>query len=78
MTIYLSDEEAKELEKFCSQNNCSRYSTLKLALRELMTKSTKEEEKPAEREEKGFEPPFLKEKTKESDDSKYIEDIDFT
>ena len=35
-SIYLTDEEASELKKFCEANQCSQYSALKLALRDLL------------------------------------------
>ncbi len=40
-SIYLTDEEVAELKKFCSENQCSQYSVLKTALKELLSKSLK-------------------------------------
>ena len=37
-SIYLTDEEHKELEKFCEENQCTQYSALKTALKELLYK----------------------------------------
>ena len=37
-SIYLTDGEAKQLEKFCEENQCTQYSALKAALRELLIK----------------------------------------
>ena len=42
-SIYLTDEEATELKKFCDENQCTKYSALKTALRELLSKPIKEE-----------------------------------
>jgi hypothetical protein len=35
-TICLSDLEAKALARFCEENKCTRYSAIKIAIRELM------------------------------------------
>jgi Holliday junction resolvase len=35
-SIYLTDEEAAELKKFCSENQCTLYSAVKTAIRELV------------------------------------------
>ena len=43
-SIYLTDGEAKQLEKFCEENQCTQYSALKTALRELLSTPIKEEE----------------------------------
>jgi hypothetical protein len=43
-SIYLTDEEAAELKKFCEENQCTQYSALKAVLRELLSKPMKEEE----------------------------------
>ena len=37
-TIYLTDEEVIELKKFCEDNNCTQYSAIKTALREILSK----------------------------------------
>ena len=37
-SIYLTDEESIELKKFCDENQCTQYSALKTALRELLSK----------------------------------------
>ncbi|MGD8544568.1 MAG: hypothetical protein PVH12_00185 [Candidatus Bathyarchaeota archaeon] len=31
-SIYLTNEEAEELERFCNENGCSQYSAMKTAL----------------------------------------------
>jgi len=46
-SIYLTDGEAKKLEKFCEENQCTQYSALKTALRELLLKPAEENEAPA-------------------------------
>jgi hypothetical protein len=38
VTIYLSDEEARELQEFCNENQCTQYSALKTAVKELLSK----------------------------------------
>ena len=43
-SIYLTENEAKQLEKFCEENQCTQYSALKTALRELLSTPIKEEE----------------------------------
>jgi len=43
-SIYLTDEEVAELKKFCNENECTQYSALKTALRELLSKPVKEAE----------------------------------
>jgi hypothetical protein len=42
-SIYLTDKEVAELKKFCEENQCTQYSALKTALRELTSKPIKEE-----------------------------------
>ena len=42
-SIYLTDEKAKQLEKFCEENQCTQYSALKRALREMLSRLIKEE-----------------------------------
>ena len=41
-SIYLTDKEVAELKKFCNENQCTQYSALKTALRELLSKPVKE------------------------------------
>lgn len=43
-SIYLTENEAKQLEKFCEENQCTQYSALKTALRELLLTPIEEEE----------------------------------
>jgi len=43
-SIYLTDGEAKKLEKFCEENQCTQYSALKTALKELLLKPAEENE----------------------------------
>ena len=38
VTIYLSDEEAKELKEFCDENQCTQYSALKTAVKQLLSR----------------------------------------
>lgn len=38
VSIYLTDEEHAELKKFCEENQCTQYSALKTALRELVSR----------------------------------------
>lgn len=47
-TIYLTDKENAELKKFCDENQCTQYSALKTALRELLNQPLieREEENP--------------------------------
>jgi len=45
-SIYLTDKELGELKKFCEENQCTQYSALKTALRELTSKPVKEESSP--------------------------------
>lgn len=42
ISVYLTDEEAKQLQKFCQDNQCTQYSTVKTAIRELTTRSVPE------------------------------------
>lgn len=39
VTIYLSDEEAQDLKNFCDENQCTQYSALKTAVKQLLHKS---------------------------------------
>ena len=36
VTIYLSDEEARDLKGFCDENRCTQYSALKTAVKQLL------------------------------------------
>ena len=47
-SIYLTDEESKELQKFCEENQCTQYNALKTALRELLFKPDDIDEKQSE------------------------------
>lgn len=38
VTIYLSDSESVELKGFCDENQCTQYSALKTAVRELLSR----------------------------------------
>ncbi len=42
VTVYLSDEEAKDLKTFCDDNRCTQYSALKTAVKELISKPIEE------------------------------------
>ena len=44
VTIYLSDEEARELKEFCDENQCTQYSALKAAVKQILSKPTQREE----------------------------------
>lgn len=37
-SIYLTDQEVADLERFCEENQCTKYSALKTALRQLVSK----------------------------------------
>jgi hypothetical protein len=41
-SIYLTDEEASELKRYCDEHQCSQYSVLKTALREFLSNSKDE------------------------------------
>jgi len=43
-SIYLTDEEAIQLKKFCDENQCTKYSALKIAVKELLSKPIEETE----------------------------------
>lgn len=43
-SIYLTGKEATELKKFCNENQCTQYSALKTALRELLSNPVKKTE----------------------------------
>ena len=45
-TIYLSDAEARRLKEFCDENQCTQYSALKTAVKQLLFKSIQREETP--------------------------------
>ena len=36
VTIYLSDQEARDLGRFCEENRCTQYSALKTAVKQLL------------------------------------------
>ena len=38
VTIYLTDDEARELKTFCDENQCTQYSALKTAVKQLLSK----------------------------------------
>ncbi|MDH5732187.1 MAG: hypothetical protein OEY88_00190 [Candidatus Bathyarchaeota archaeon] len=39
-SIYLTDEEAEKLKKFCDDNQCTQYSALKTAISELSARNS--------------------------------------
>ena len=43
-SIYLTDEEAVELKKFCEDNQCTQYSALKSAIKEIISKSVRDDQ----------------------------------
>ena len=53
-SIYLTDQEVADLERFCEENKCTKYSVLKTALRQLVSKHENSIEQ--ERSENGEEP----------------------
>lgn len=56
-SIYLTDEEASELKRFCEENQCTQYSAIKTGLRELLAKpKTESTEVKRTDEEEGEEP----------------------
>jgi len=44
VTIYLSNEEARDLQDFCDENQCTQYSALKTAVKQLLSKPRQWEE----------------------------------
>ncbi len=48
VTIYLTDEEAKSLTRFCEENSCSQYSAIKTGLRDLLNRPVTKEATPAQ------------------------------
>ena len=42
VTVYLSDDEVKDLKTFCDDNRCTQYSALKTAVKELLSKPVKQ------------------------------------
>ena len=38
VTIYLSNEEARDLRDFCDENQCTQYSALKTAVKHLLSR----------------------------------------
>jgi predicted transcriptional regulator len=50
VTIYLSDQEARDLKEFCEENRCTQYSALKTAVKQLLFEpiNRKEEDIPEE------------------------------
>lgn len=44
VTIYLSDEEVRDLRDFCDENQCTQYSALKTAVKQLLSKPIQWEE----------------------------------
>jgi hypothetical protein len=65
VTIYLSDDEARDLREFCDESRCTQYSVLKTAVRQLLYRPVQtEEEMPIEIDE---EPEELQEEPIEED-----------
>jgi len=68
VTVYLTDEEASELKKFCEENQCSQYSVMKTALKEILFKPMKEtSEEPSYTEEETSEQEAPEDETLEDD-----------
>ena len=69
VTIYLSDDEARDLKEFCNESQRTQYSALKTAVRQLLYRPVRVEEKrPQEIEEE----PEEAEKTLEETEEKNI------
>ena len=65
VTIYLSDDEARDLKEFCDESQCTQYSALKTAVRQMLYRPVQsEEDEPQEIEEEPEE--TLEESTEES------------
>ena len=71
-SIYLTDEEAKQLEKFCEENQCTQYSALKTALRELLSTPIKEEKTSTLEERETAQQPEVMEQTEETEKKEEI------
>jgi len=81
VTVYLTDEEASELKQFCEENQCSQYSVMKTALKEILFKPTKETiEGPSQTEEEIPELEALEDEIleKDSEDNEISEAEKFT
>ena len=50
VTIYLSDGEARDLKEFCDENQCTQYSALKTAVRQILSKPIQQDEEHIEEE----------------------------
>jgi hypothetical protein len=44
VTIYLSNDEASDLKDFCDENQCTQYSALKTAVRQILSKPMQQDE----------------------------------
>ena len=44
VTLYLSDDAARDLKEFCDENQCTQYSALKTAVRQILSKPMQEGE----------------------------------
>ena len=44
VTIYLSDDEARDLKELCNESQCTQYSVLKTAVRQLLYRPVQTEE----------------------------------
>ena len=71
-SIYLTENEVKQLEKFCEENECTQYSALKTALRELLHKPTEENEAPTVEEEEIAEDSAEAEKSEKAEKERRI------
>jgi hypothetical protein len=67
VTIYLSDDEARNLKDFCDENQCTQYSALKTAVKQLLSGPVQtEKEVPQEIVEEPHEDVILDEEAEES------------
>ena len=48
VSVYLTDNEANDLRRFCENHGCTQYSVLKTALHELLSKPIELKEKKAD------------------------------
>ena len=71
-SIYLTEEEAMQLEKFCEENQCTQYSALKTALREMVSRPIKEEETSTVEERETAPQSEVKEETEETENKEEI------
>jgi len=64
-TIYLSDEEARTLARFCEENRCTQYSAIKIAIKELTSERARSKAIETRRAEQTQEKPQAQQQTEE-------------